>query len=462
MDAITRSTSMTPGALAVRTAAGLLTAALLATTIAGPTLAEGPETAREHILGGHLGETYRPSLEDVLERRYLRVLTSRNSFDYFIYQGHHAGYQYEMVRAFVDHLNAKYAKDKMTPAIQFELLPVPSEQLIPMLLQGRGDLIAARMTITPERSSQVLFSRPYRKVDELVVTRRDVAARGEIADLSGRRVAVRRSSSYHASLEVESARLKAAGRAPIRIEALDEQLETEDILALVANGVFDFSVADSIVAEIAAELYPELLLLPQLTLRADGKLAWATHLTATDLAAEMNEFLRQYRHGSLLGNIGVQRYFEDYERLQTRVGTDDDHTLSRYDGYFKTYAEEFGFDWRLIAAMAYQESRFRQSIRNRYGAVGLFQIKPKTAREPYVDIRDVAGAEHADNNVHAGVKYLAWIKQRYFDGIEEMHERDRVRMALDRPRSSTHERRRPGWGSTRTAGSATSSWRCWP
>ncbi|MBW2229975.1 MAG: transporter substrate-binding domain-containing protein [Deltaproteobacteria bacterium] len=381
-------------------------------------------------MGQHAGETYVADLEDVLERRYLRVLTSLNSFDYFIYQGHYAGYQYEMVRAFIDHLNAKYAKGRNAPKIQFELLPVATEELIPMLVEGRGDVIASRMTITPERRSLVLYSSAYRKIDELVVTQRDIAARGEIPDLSGRRVAVRRSSSYHASLQTESGRLKAAGKAPIQVQTVDERLETEDILALVANGVFDFSVADSIVAEIAVELYPKLVILPQLTLRRDGQLAWAAHLGATHLVAEMNEFLLEYKHGSLLGNIGVKRYFEDHERLRTRMEKGDRVVLSTYDDEFRNYAEQYGFDWRLMAAMAYQESRFRQNIRNRYGATGLFQIKPKTAKEPYVDIYPIAGEENASNNIHAGVKYLAWIKNRYFDGIEEMRERDRVRLAL--------------------------------
>jgi membrane-bound lytic murein transglycosylase MltF len=297
-----------------------------------------------------------------------------------------------------------------------------------MLLAGRGDLIAARMTITPERRSQVLFSKPYLDVDELVVTHRRIAEAGEIVDLSGRRVAVRRSSSYHASLEAESRRLRAAGRSPIQIRLVDDRLETEDILALVANGALDFTVADSIMADISVQLYPRLRILPALTLRKHGQLAWAAHLTAVDLVAEMNDFMRQYTHGSLLGNIGVKRYFQNHLRM--RLETGDRIVLSRYDEDFRQFAERYGFDWRLMAAMAYQESRFRQDIRNRYGATGLFQIKPMTAREPYIDIHPIAGEENAANNIHAGLKYLSWIKARYFDGVTEMEERDRVRMAL--------------------------------
>jgi membrane-bound lytic murein transglycosylase MltF len=334
-----------------------------------------------------------------------------------------------MVRAFTAHLNARYKKRRNELKIQFELLPVPSDQLIPMLLSGRGDMIAARLTVTPERSVQVLFSAPYREVDELVVGHSAIADVKFVHDLADRRIAVRRSSSYYASLLEESRRLVAEGKQPIQIETVDPVLETEDILALVAAGRFDFTVADSIVAETAIEIHPKLSALRGLELRRGGKLAWATHLTAPALRREMSEFLRVYQHGSLLGNIGIKKYFRDLGAIRARQsGTTA--SLSDYDAELRRYAGEFGFDWRLMAAVAYQESRFDQGARNRSGAVGLFQIKPTTAREPYVGIADVAGPENASNNIHAGIKYLAWIKGRYFDGVESMRERDRLRMAL--------------------------------
>jgi membrane-bound lytic murein transglycosylase MltF len=105
-------------------------------------------------------------------------------------------------------------------------------------------------------------------------------------------------------------------------------------------------------------------------------------------------------------------------------------TLSKYDHLIKKYAKKFGFDWRLIAALCYQESRFRPGITNKWGAIGLFQIKQMTANEPYVNIRNVSGVENVENNIHAGVKYLAWIKKRYFDTQPDMRERDRIRMAI--------------------------------
>ena len=83
-----------------------------------------------------------------------------------------------------------------------------------------------------------------------------------------------------------------------------------------------------------------------------------------------------------------------------------------------------------MAAVAYQESRFQQTALSHSGATGLFQIKPITAREGYIDIPEIAGESNAENNVHAGVKYLAWIRARYFAPGEEMSERNRIRMTL--------------------------------
>lgn len=397
-------------------------------------------------LGVHIDERHMPSLAGVIERRYLRVLTSPNSFDYFIDQGHHGGYQYELVKKFTRHLNRKYVKDRAEVQIQFQLLPVPNDRLIPMLLEGRGDLIATRLTITPERSTQVLFSTPYREVDELVVTHDQTGEHQFLHDLSGQTVAVRETSSYYASLVALNEKLESEGKQPVHIETVDEELGTESILALVAARRCDFTIADSIVAESAVAIWPELRILQGMAIREGGQLAWATHLTATDLAEEMNVFLARYKQGSRLGNVAVQKYFERDQSLRARVGTEAGGPLSAYDDMFKRHAQPHDFDWRLMAALAYQESRFEPDAHNRSGAVGLFQIKPMTAREPYIDIPNIEGPENVENNIEAGIKYLAWIKARYFDSDPEMQDRDRMRMALAAynagPRTLINARRR--------------------
>ena len=377
-----------------------------------------------------VGDRYPAALETVTEKHYLRVLTSRNAFDFFIHGGQRGGYQYEMVRAFTKFLNERHPPDRAGLAIEFELIPVDDDQLIPLLLAGVGDLIAARLTITPERAALVRFSAPYRRVDELVVTHDGTPALDSIEDLSGRTVAIRQSSSYSDSLSKLNRRLADSGRDPIDIVFVDERLATERILDLVAARRFDYTVADSIVAEMAVGINSQLRIARGLALRRDGELAWATLPSARSLAEEINVFLRRYKQGTLLGNIAVRKYFEAESRLAKRFANDRDAPLSDYDDLFREHAAEFDLDWRLAASMAYQESRFDPTAHNRWGAVGLLQIKPKTAREPYIDMPNIEGAENVSENIRAGLKYLNWIKTRYFDSEPEMSEPDRFRMAL--------------------------------
>jgi membrane-bound lytic murein transglycosylase MltF len=388
--------------------------------------------AESEALGRHIGDRYPARLATVLEKRFLRVLTSRNAFDFFIFEGRRGGYQYEKVRAFTRFLNERHLKGRGELPIQFELVPVDDDQLIPMLLEGAGDLVAARLTITPERAERVRFSRPYKTVDELVVTHDGTPPLESVEALSGRQVAVRESSSYAASLARLNQALGGKGAAPVDVVFVDEALETERILELVAARRFDYTVADSLVAELAIEIHPTLRIAPGVAIREDGQLAWATLPGAQALADDMNAFLGRYREGSLLGNMAARRYFEAEGKLARRLveGEEREPGISDFDALFREQAAEFGLDWRLVAAMAYQESRFDPTAHNRWGAVGLMQIKPKTAREPYIDIHPVKGVANASNNVRAGLKYLFWIKRRYFDDEPGMRERDRLRMAL--------------------------------
>lgn len=386
----------------------------------------------ESTLGDHISDRYSASLERVIEERFLRVLTSRNAFDYFIHHGNRGGYQYEMVKAFTHHLNRKYARGRGELPIQFELMPVDDDQLIPMLRDGAADLIAARLTLTEERAKRVRFSKAYRIIDELLVTHDETPPLKGVEGLSGRVVAVRRSSSYYESLVGLNREFEAAGRAPVTIELVDEAIETERILDLVAARRFPFTLADSMVARLAVEIQPRLRIVEGITLRSEGELAWATQPEATALLEEMNSFLDDYDHGTLLGNLGIRKYFESESKWAGRLteGKGEKKVLSEFDDLFKQHAEPLGLDWLLVASMAYQESRFDQGARNRSGAVGLMQIKPTTAREPYVGYPEVQGDQRASENVAAGLKYLSWIKVRYFDSVPEMREKDRLRMAL--------------------------------
>ncbi len=394
------------------------------------TYADAMPTKVASAAGSRVARDPDVGLESILERRFLRVLTLRPP------AGDSAGTRsgsmsgYQVVRAFTDFLNAKYPAGEYELPIAYVLIRVDPANLIPSLQAGTGDLIAAPPGVGTDRHASSEPGVLHRASDDVIVGHARAPVIASVDDLSGRPVAVRQSSVHHAILTSLAERLVREGKLPVRITALDPDFEPDDIVALVAAGHFQYTLTDSRIARAAAAISPSLRITEDLPLHESGELVWTTLPSTPGLAADLSDFLDEYRHGSLPSGIGVRRSFDHVGTGRTRLAPATSAPLSRYDAHFKRFADRYGFDWRLLASIACQESRFRQSVTNRWGATGLFQVKPKTAREPYIGIREIAGSGNAANNVHAGVRYLNWIKERYFDPVEEMRERDRIRMAL--------------------------------
>lgn len=113
--------------------------------------------------------------------------------------------------------------------------------------------------------------------------------------------------------------------------------------------------------------------------------------------------------------MNIKKYFKNIPHIKTRYFSEEKNRISPYDKEFKKYGKKYGWDGRLLASLAYQESRFRQNINNKWGAIGVMQIKREVASEPYVGISNIEGKFNSEDNIHAGVKYLTWIKDTYFD-----------------------------------------------
>lgn len=375
-------------------------------------------------LSDHLEHVRFGGLKRILKERYVRILTTRNSFDYYIYQGKPKGIQYEMVREFVKHLNRKYAKGKKQPKIQYEMIPVDYDQLIPLLKAGKADLIAAGLTVTPKREKEILFSKPYRKVDEVIVTRKELADK----PVTRKTFHVRKSSSYYESIKKYNRSVKKKWK--VKTKFVSEELNTENIIELVSLGKYDYTIADSYLAEVSASVFKDIHLHKIKPFGRNQRLAWAVRKEDSTLAKEINAVLPKIRKGSLLGNVFSNKYFGDINTIKSnnfKLGTS---YLSEYDELIKKYSKMYGFDWRMIAALCFQESRFDASIVNKWGAIGLFQVKQMTANEPYINIKNITGLKNVENNIHAGVKYLSWIKKRYFDPNKKMSEKARLRMTM--------------------------------
>ncbi|RMH07106.1 MAG: lytic transglycosylase F [Nitrospirae bacterium] len=348
-------------------------------------------------------------LPGIAKHGVLRVLTRNNPATYFLWRGELLGFEYELARHFAK-----------SHHLQVEMIVPPSrDDLIPWLLEGKGDVIAASMTITPERMAQgVAFSRPYFQASEIVVTRAsepEARLQGP-KDLAGRTVVVRRSSSYWQTLTA----LRNQGIA-VTIEAAPEDLETEEIIAKVASGEYDLTVADSHLLDI------------ELTWREDIRAAfplgdpkphgWVVRATNPKLLQAINAYFDKEYRGTFY-NLTVKKYFKNPRTIRTHVKFRAKRTgqLSPYDDLVQKYARLYGFDWRLIVAQMYQESRFNPKARSWAGAVGLLQVLPRTAKG-----LGFPTIESIEDGIHAGVKYLNWVRDRF---EPELPIKDRMWLAL--------------------------------
>ena len=344
-------------------------------------------------------------------KRIIRVLVSYNDTNYFVANGKQHGLEYELMNAFEGFLNkGKVAVDKRRGAV---FVSVPFDRLIPDLLEGKGDIAAAGLTITEARKKRVAFSSPYRKnVGEIVVAARNARALTAADDLSGRRVHVVSGSSYVTHLREMNTRFKKGGRSPVKIVEVDPNLEAEDVLQMVNAGVYSYTVVDDHIAALWSQVLPDIVPLREVAINEGGEIAWAVRKDNTRLLKKVNAFVAKHKQGTLLGNMLFKRYYKDTRWIKNPLTKDSRSKFIRYMPIFRKYGERYGIDWRLLAALAFQESGLNQKRKSRVGAVGIMQIKPKTAAGKNIGIKGVKG--NVENNIHAGTKYLDFLHNRYF------------------------------------------------
>lgn len=360
-------------------------------------------------------------LPEIRERGILRALVSPSRTDFFLEGARPRGIVVELLEEYLKSLNNGRRRGELRVAPKYII--VPSNELIPALLAGRGDVVAAHLTITPERESQVAFVRGKENaVDELVVTHQGVTGLTSLEDLSGRTVEVLAGSSYVTHLRDLNQRLEAAGKEPVEVREADPRLATEDLLELVNAGVIDITVADDYRANLWLGVLPDIVVRDDLVLNSGGTLGWAVRKENPELLRSLEAVAPGLRRGSLIGNMLAKRYFGNTKWITNPVSESERKKLQGLITYFRKYGDSYGFDWLALAAQGYQESMLDQSVRSAAGAVGIMQLLPSTAGDPNVGIPDISTAE---NNIHAGAKYLAFLRDRYFND-PGLAEEDRV------------------------------------
>ena len=356
-----------------------------------------------------LANTWSGDLSGMVERRVVRVLTVYGLARYFIDEGREKGVVFETMSAFEASLNEGR---QLHEKVHVLFVPVARDQLIPALLDGRGDVIVAGMTIIPERQELVDFSMPVSKpIREILVTGPSASPLNSLDDLAGKTVAVRESSSYYASLQALNARLAAAAKPVMQIRFLSELLEDEDLLEMVAAGLLPWVVVDDYKAEMFTDVFESLTVRHDLVLREGAQIGYAFRKDSPELAAKLNAFVKEHKQGTTFGNILINRYVKNFNWVENALDSDDFGRFEATVDIFRKYGERYGTDYLLVAAQGYQESRLDQSVTSHAGAVGIMQLLPSTAADSNVGIPDISTE---DANIHAGVRYLDFIRTRYF------------------------------------------------
>jgi membrane-bound lytic murein transglycosylase MltF len=364
-------------------------------------------------------QVFKGDFDEMVERRYIRALVTYSNTYYFLDGPRQRGVSYEAFSLFEDWLNKELGTG--TLKMHVLIIPVQRDELLPALVEGRGDIAAAGLTITPERQKLVDFSMPLAKeVDEIVITHKSGPELGSLDDLSGKEIYVRVSSSYYESLANLNESFEKAGRPLMVLSRAKEYLEDEDLLEMVNADLLDIVVVDKHKAELWSKVFTNLRLHPDLAVRTGGHIAWALRKNTPKLMEMVNRFGAGHKQGTLHGNIIIKKYFETTKWVENALA---DQGRARYGEtieFFRRYADQYGFDFLMMVAQGYQESRLDQSLVSHRGAVGIMQLLPSTAADKSVGIPDIHVAEQ---NVHAGIKYMRWIRETYFndDDVDDVN-----------------------------------------
>ena len=364
---------------------------------------------------GALTAAWLGDLDGMAERHVIRTLVVSGGPQFFYYRGKPRGIVAELLVLLQKELNAGLARGLH----QIEILPMPvsRDRLIPALVNGNADLVAADLTITDVRSDLVDFSIPLvRNVDEIVVF---APGKGDdvsvLDDLSAQTVYVRKSSSYFEHLSEFNKDLIGRGRKPVRIAEANEYLRSQDILEMVNAGLVSATVVDSYKAHYWSKIFADMSVREELVVYADGEIAWVFRKDSPQLAAAINSFAHDHRQGTLIGNVLINRYMENLDWVRNSSSDESVERLRPLLKHFRSSAAEHDLDPLMLVAQAYQESELEHSRVSSAGAVGIMQIKPSTAADRNVGIDDISSPA---DNIRAGARYMRFLMDRYFSEAE--------------------------------------------
>jgi membrane-bound lytic murein transglycosylase MltF len=350
--------------------------------------------------------------DKMLERRMIRVYAPFSRSLYFSDKGRERGIAVELVRDWERYLNIKYGKQLGKRPLTIYIAPATRDKLLPYLTEGLADVAIGNLTVTEERLKEVDFvpgDEGRRTINEVVVTGPKSPELKSIDELSGKRVHVRKASSYYDSLQKLNERFKQEGKPEVELILVPDALEDEDLMEMLDAGLVEVQVVDNWKAHMWAQVLPKLRVRTDLVLRADAKTGWAIRKESPKLSAEIDDFFRNWAIKQGVADYRMNVYMKKVRELKDPTASAEYKRFRETLALFEKYGDKYRFDPLMLAAQGYQESQLNQNARSHVGAIGVMQIMPATGEQMKVgDIR------LTESNIHAGTKYMDQLMTRYF------------------------------------------------
>lgn len=356
-------------------------------------------------------------LDEMKKRGHLTALVDNNSISYFIYKGQPMGYEYELLRNFTS-FHKITLKVKLVSGI---------EQAIDLLNKGEGDILAFPLTITEERKEYVNFTLPHFTTHQVLVQKKpanwrmhptDVIEKKmirEVNALKGEDVYVMKGSSFKERMD---SLVQEAGGG-IRVIEDSASAETESLIRKVASGEIKYTVTDQAIAMVNSYYYPNIDI--STVISKPQQIAWGLRKNSPQLLQAVDEWLEKSKRSGFYRVI-YKKYFDSPRLTLARVESDYSSIagsqLSPFDQQFKVGADQIGWDWRLIASVAYQESNFKPNVKSWAGAIGLMQIMPATGE--YFGVKNLWDPEQ---NIKVGIKFLKFLDKQWAKTVPDPDER---------------------------------------
>ncbi len=348
-------------------------------------------------------------LDGIIEKGKMRIITLYGPLSYFNYKDNVMGYEYEYAKQLCSELG-----------VEMEVIVANSlSNMIELLENGEGDLIAYRVPRTLDYQQRIEFTNREYVTSQVLVQLKSDSMISDVLQLKGKKVYVQEGSIYYDRI----VNLNNEIGGGIDIVAVNDSISIDALIAKTVQGIIPFTIADADIARLNKTYFANIDY--SVSISFPQRYAWAVGQHSPQLLAYINEWSERNSKNLALSTIYNKyfqrtKYFESEGFELQRV-----KQLSPFDEYFKKYAKTIAWDWRLVAAIAYKESKFDPSIISWAGAAGLMQLMPSTASAMGFSEHDLHNPEQS---VKAGVKYLKHLQQ-IFRSIPNVEERTKFVLA---------------------------------